>query len=187
MKIEFVIKVIVLILVLMFLFIRSKLTVSHKFTPRFMIKYVIIAILFIFYFGSFFDFAQLNSNPYLRILFGFPIVFFGAFLFFWAHIKLGKNWSPVIEKKFPKSKKLVKIGPYKYVRHPIYSASFIIIIGFGFLTANWFFMGVPLLILFCFYAYKIPKEEKSLIDNFGKKYLDYMKTTGGVVPKLIKK
>jgi protein-S-isoprenylcysteine O-methyltransferase Ste14 len=45
-------------------------------------------------------------------------------------------------------------------------------------------IGIPLLILITFYSIKIPKEERELKNNFGKKYLEYMKTTGGLIPKI---
>lgn len=184
MEFEFLIKMIVVVLVVLFLFVRSRFTTHYKFTPRLMIKNVIVLILFVLYLGNLFDFAKLNINLYVRIFLGFFIISLGMALFFWAHTELGKNWSPIIEKKFPKSKKLVKTGPYRYVRHPIYTASFVTILGFLILSANWLLIGIPLLILIAFYIYKIPKEEKSLIDNFGQGYKDYMKKTGRLLPKL---
>jgi protein-S-isoprenylcysteine O-methyltransferase Ste14 len=154
-----------------------------KFTPKTFIKYIIILILFFPYINGYFDFAQLNFNIYLRLVFGILIISSGISLFFWAHVHLGKNWSPIIEKKFAKSKEFVKSGPYKYVRHPIYTASFIILFGFFMLTANWILTGIPLVILILFYLSKIPREEKELINNFGREYKEYMKRTGGLFPK----
>lgn len=186
MDFEITIKIITCVLVFIFLLIRERFTSHYKITPRLMIKNVIIIILFVLYFLKIFDFAKINLNPYLRIFLGFPVIFLGIFLFFWSHMHLRENWSPVIEKKFTKSKKLVNTGPYKYLRHPIYSASLITLLGFAILTANWLFTGIPLLILIIFFTYKIPKEEKSLISNFGQNYRKYMKQTGGLFPKLIK-
>ncbi|MFH1308023.1 MAG: isoprenylcysteine carboxylmethyltransferase family protein [archaeon] len=183
---ELAMKFIVLSLVLIFLIARSRFTSHYEFTPRLMAKNIVLLILFILYFSNYLDFANFSLNYYLRIFIGLSLIFIGSFLIFWAHINLGENWSPVIEKKFYKSKKLIRTGPYKYIRHPIYSASFVMLIGFVFLTANWFFTGIPLLILIAFYIYKIPKEEKSLVNNFGRKYKDYIKITGGIFPKLMK-
>lgn len=185
MKTEILIKILTLILVLTFFFIRSRFVKHYKkFTPRTMIKYVILLLLFSFYIGGYFDFAMLNFNLYFRLICGMIIIFLGMSLLFWAHIHLGKNWSPVIENKFSKSRSLIKSGPYKFIRHPIYTASFITLIGFFILTANWILTGIPLVILILFYINKIPKEEKELIDNFGKEYLDYKKKTGGLIPKI---
>jgi protein-S-isoprenylcysteine O-methyltransferase Ste14 len=130
------------------------------------------------------DFARVNMNIYLRLIGGTFILFLGFLLFFSAHKHLKNNWSPIIEKKFSKSRSLIQSGPYKYIRHPIYTASIISLIGFLVFTANWLFVGIPFLILILFYCYKIPKEEEELLRNFGKKYKDYMKSTGGLIPKL---
>ncbi|MCX8029411.1 MAG: hypothetical protein N2712_05370 [Brevinematales bacterium] len=43
---------------------------------------------------------------------------FCLFLIFWDHAKLGENFSPSVDK----AKRLVKEGPYAYIRHPIYAA-----------------------------------------------------------------
>jgi len=182
-KFELLIKIIVIALVILFIAIRLRFTSHYKFTPRLLVKNVIIIILFVLYIGNVFDFASIGFSSYLRVFLGFPVLFLGIYLFFWSHSELGENWSPVIEKRFAKSKKLIKTGPYKYIRHPIYTASFIVLFGFFILTANWILIGIPLLILIAFYIYKIPREENSLIDNFGQNYKDYMKKTGGLLPK----
>ena len=185
MNLELFIKISMLLLVIFFFIIRSKFIKHYKkFTPRTLIKYLIILALFYFYIFGYFDFAKLNFNIYFRLIAGIIIIFLGFLLLFWAHSKLRINWSPIIEKKFSKSRSLIKSGPYKYIRHPIYTASFISLIGFFIFTSNWILTGIPLLILILFYIYKIPEEEKELIDNFGKKYNDYIKTTGGLLPKI---
>jgi protein-S-isoprenylcysteine O-methyltransferase Ste14 len=185
MNTEMLIKILALILVIFFFLFRSRFLKHYKkFTTRTLIKYFIILFLFYFYIAGYFDFAQLDFNIYFRLIVGIIIIFLGMFLLFLAHSYLRTNWSPIIEKKFSKSRSLIKSGPYKYIRHPIYTASFISLLGLFILTANWLLTGIPLIILVLFYSYKIPKEEKELINNFGKRYEDYMKTTGGLMPKL---
>ena len=184
MKLELLIKIVTLMLVITFFLIRSTFIKHYKkFTSRTLIKYVIFLVLFSFYFLGYFDFAKLNFNFYIQII-GVIIILAGFSLLFWAHKHLGINWSPIIEKRFSKSRGLVKLGPYKFIRHPIYSASFIALVGFFFLSANWILVGIPLLILLAFYSIKIPKEERELTENFGKKYIQYMKSTGGLLPKI---
>jgi len=185
MNTELLIKITTIILVLLF-FITRSFFVKHykKFTPRTLIKYIILIFLFGFYITGYFDFAQLNFNIYWRFMAGLLIVFLGISLLFWAHFHLGKNWSPIIEKKFSKSRKLIISGPYKYIRHPIYTASFITLLGLFILSSNWILAGIPLIILILFYMSKIPREEKELIRNFGKKYINYKKKVGGLIPKL---
>lgn len=181
---ELSVKLIVFALVIIFFLIRSRFIKHYKkFTPRTLIKYIILVVLFFFYFLGYFDFALLNLNIFLRIFGGLLVILIGFLFFIWAHKHLGENWSPIIEKKFSKSRKIITSGPYRYIRHPIYAASFITLIGFFMLSANWLLVGIPLIILILFYASKIPREEGELIANFGKKYLDYKKITGGLIPK----
>jgi protein-S-isoprenylcysteine O-methyltransferase Ste14 len=185
MNLEILIKIIVLLLVIFFFIFRSRFLRHYKkFTPRTLIKYFIILFLFYFYIFGYLDFAQINFNIYFRLIVGVIIIILGMSLLFWAHSHLKINWSPIIEKKFSKSRSLVKSGPYKYIRHPIYTASFISLFGFFILTSNWLLTGIPLLIFISFYIHKIPMEEKELNNNFGKKYKEYTKTTGGLIPKL---
>jgi protein-S-isoprenylcysteine O-methyltransferase Ste14 len=115
---------------------------------------------------------------------GLILVLLGFSLFFYAHSNLASNWSPIIEKKFTKSRYLVKTGPYKYLVHPIYAASILSLIGFFLLTANYVFVGIPLLILIAFYLVKIPREEQELKRNFGKAFENYLETRWRFVPGL---
>src|SRR5208282_2074736 len=56
---------------------------------------------------------------------GTVIFLSGLLLAIWARINLGKNWgTPMTERKNPR---LITSGPYKYVRHPIYTG---ILLGF---------------------------------------------------------
>jgi protein-S-isoprenylcysteine O-methyltransferase Ste14 len=182
---EIQIKILVILLLVVFFVARSKFTKHHKqFKPRFLIKYVIFVLLAIFYLSPIADVFIIAINFKIRLLVGLPIIFLGMALFFWAHEHLLTNWSPVIEKKFAKSRYLVKTGPYKYVLHPIYSASIICIMGFFILTANWLIMLIPTIILLLFYFIKVPKEEDELIRNFGKDYKEFMKTRGRFIPRI---
>lgn len=145
---------------------------------------MVTLVLMFMYLSGLIDFALLPFRLFLRIGGGGIFLLSGFVLFFWSHHHLGKNWSPIIEKRFSLSRFLVKTGPYAYIRHPIYTASFITLVGFFFLSANWILGGAPLLILGAFYVYKIPLEEKELLRNFGEEYSKYMKKTGGLLPKL---
>jgi protein-S-isoprenylcysteine O-methyltransferase Ste14 len=185
MNLELTIKIIILSLIFAFFLLRTKFTSHFKQkTKRTWIKYIASVILLLIYIPGFIDFALLPINTYIRIIPGCILIALGLSLFFSAHSHLRNNWSPIIEKKFSKSKTLVKTGPYKYIRHPIYTASLIALLGFGLLSANWLFFFIPLAILLTLYIKKIPKEEASLIKNFGKPYKEYMKSTGSLIPKI---
>lgn len=78
--------------------------------------------------------------------------------------------------------KLIQHGPYRWVRHPMYSALFLLGLGWLLLTANWF-IGAPLMLgIILVVIVRIENEEKVLIDLFGDDYRNYVKHTGRFLP-----
>ena len=69
----------------------------------------------------------------------------------------------------PEEQKVLEETPQVKSSRPILKY----LIGFFILTSNWVLIGIPFVILILFYMSKIPREEKELIDNFGKEYLRY--------------
>ena len=104
-------------------------------------------------------------------------------LIYWMFISLGKNVTDTVAIR--KGHNLVTRGPYHWVRHPMYSFSFLALIGFSLLSANWFIgvMGILALILL---VLRTPLEEKKLIEKFGENYCEYIKRTNRFLPRLIK-
>lgn len=73
-------------------------------------------------------------------------------------------------------------GLLQYVRHPVYSASILILTGYFLFDPKWStFMSVSMLILY--FIVGIRFEERKLIRKFGKKYLDYKRQTPMLIPK----
>ena len=78
---------------------------------------------------------------------------------------------------------LVTSGPYRWVRHPLYTVGASLFIAFGMMADNWFMAGLGIL-TFILMAIRTPKEEANLIEKFGDEYREYMKRTGRFFPKL---
>lgn len=77
---------------------------------------------------------------------------------------------------------LVTKGPYRWVRHPLYTIGSSMFVAFGLIADNWFIALLGIL-AFIAMAVRTPKEEASLIAKFGDEYRDYMKRTGRFFPK----
>ena len=97
------------------------------------------------------------------------------------HRTLGQHYSYALETK--SEQKLITTGPYKRVRHPLYSAHNLFNLGMIFLTAYipliaFAIFGVPLT------YQRMKDEERMMIEQFGSDYEEYMKTTGRIFPKL---
>lgn len=98
---------------------------------------------------------------------------FGAILFWWVHKILGKNWSPVLEIR--KEHKLITQGPYKYVRHPMYTQIWIWVICQWLVLSNWIVGVVGILTWSILFFIRIAEEEKMMTEHFGQEYSGYSK------------
>jgi protein-S-isoprenylcysteine O-methyltransferase Ste14 len=102
-------------------------------------------------------------------------------LMYWVYISLGLNVSPTQSTR--EGATLVTHGPYRWIRHPLYTVGTMAYLGIGLVTALWPVL-VGLLAPIIFLALRTPKEEARLIEIFGDGYRQYMARTGRYVPKL---
>ena len=109
------------------------------------------------------------------VIFGFVL-----FLFWWVHKTLGKNWSPALEIR--KDHKLITEGPYKYIRHPMYTCMWLWVAGFWLISSNWIVGIVALLTWSILYFIRLPDEEKMMIEEFGQEYENYINRTKKIIP-----
>jgi protein-S-isoprenylcysteine O-methyltransferase Ste14 len=101
-------------------------------------------------------------------------------LLYWLFSSIGSGISPTSATR--KQHTLVTSGPYRWVRHPLYTIGSSMFISFGMMADNWFIAALGLL-AFIGMAIRTPKEEANLIEKFGDEYREYMKTTGAFLPK----
>ena len=91
-------------------------------------------LLTVFYFLSpLIDFAAFPLSGSLRWI-GCLVVILGILFFSWSHHTLGTNWTQILA--LSEKHALVTRGPYRCIRHPMYSAFLVIGIGFLILSAN---------------------------------------------------
>lgn len=84
------------------------------------------------------------------------------------------------------SKELIKTGPYKFVRHPMYTAIlFLLTPALALLLKSWLILFSVLPAFFLWRSFA-KKEEGILLDTFGREYLAYQQTTGMFFPRLLK-
>jgi len=100
---------------------------------------------------------------------------------YWLFSSIGSGISPTSATR--REHKLSTSGPYRWVRHPLYTIGSTFYISFGIISANWFIalMGI---LSFITMAIRTPKEEANLTEKFGDEYREYMKRTGRFLPKL---
>jgi protein-S-isoprenylcysteine O-methyltransferase Ste14 len=99
----------------------------------------------------------------------------------WTQVALGKQWSPQLQLR--EEHHLVTDGPYTRIRHPLYTAMMGYFAGLAFLTANWVFLILAVLVILGSIA-RVPKEEQMMLNEFGDQYKAYMGRTGRFFPKI---
>lgn len=104
-------------------------------------------------------------------------------LTYWMFSSLGKNVTDTVAIR--KEHSLATYGPYRWVRHPMYSITFLAVVGFSLLSANWF-VGLPGIVALALIVVRTPIEERKLIEEFGDEYREYMKRTGRFFPRLMR-
>ena len=102
----------------------------------------------------------------------------GLALAVWARLYLGRNWGmPMTEKEEPE---LVTSGPYRFVRHPIYSGLLLAILGTA-LATNLYWL-IALGVLGGYFIYSARVEEGLLTTSFPDAYPRYRARTKMLVP-----
>jgi protein-S-isoprenylcysteine O-methyltransferase Ste14 len=103
-------------------------------------------------------------------------------LFVWTHRSLGSNFSRSL--RVGEGHTLVTSGPYRWVRHPMYTAFYLLHVAAFALSANWFvgltWIGGLTLVI----AARMKREEAMMCQAFGQDYKAYMKRTGRFLPRL---
>lgn len=124
--------------------------------------------------------SQIGLPEWVRWL-GVGIGILCIFLAYWLFSSIGSGITPTSATR--KEHKLVTSGPYRWVRHPLYTVGSTLFVSFGMMADNWFIAALGVL-TFIVMAIRTPKEEANLIEKFGDEYRNYMKTTGRFLPKL---
>ena len=120
------------------------------------------------------------TSPVLGAI-GAAIFASGLALAVWARIHLGQNWGmPMTQKAEPE---LVTSGPYRFVRHPIYTGLIAGMLGTG-LVNN--VIGVLFAALLgTFFYYSATVEERNLTATFPSAYPEYKAHTKMLIPFVI--
>jgi protein-S-isoprenylcysteine O-methyltransferase Ste14 len=96
-----------------------------------------------------------------------------------ARRTLGRNWSGAITEKV--DHELIRSGPYRFVRHPIYTAIIGMFVGAALVSGDVHaFLAVPVIV--GAYLRKIRLEEQNLAQVFGPRYEEYRRETRALIP-----
>lgn len=137
-----------------------------------------VVVFSLFYLGRYF--GTYESTLATRIV-GAVIMVLGMIGYILSLLSLRRNWS--LSASIKEGHKLVKSGPYKLVRHPMYFSMTVIVLGSGLLIANYMMILFTPLVGFVYYM-RAGKEEALLRGEFPE-YDRYAGETKMLIPGII--
>lgn len=126
-------------------------------------------------------FASYTPHPLLFAL-GLVAALGALALFRLTHKALGRMWSVSLQLK--EGHRLVTTGIYRHVRHPMYSAFWLMAIAQALLLPNWIAGPAGLVGFGTLFFLRIGEEERMMEEAFGEEYRDYRRRTKRVLPFL---
>jgi protein-S-isoprenylcysteine O-methyltransferase Ste14 len=116
---------------------------------------------------------------FLSLAAGLGVEFLGLFLAIWARRALGRNWSGEISIRVEHP--LIRSGPYRRLKDPIYTGLLAMYVGTALVTRTWLAIVGVAIAAFAYWR-KIRLEEKNLDVAFGAEYDAYRRETWALVP-----
>jgi protein-S-isoprenylcysteine O-methyltransferase Ste14 len=121
-----------------------------------------------------------SNNPWLQGI-GLAVFLLGLALAVWARIYLGRNWGmPMSAKVDPE---LVTAGPYRSIRHPIYSGIILAMIGTTIAVSLYWLVAVA--VLGAYFLYSAVMEERFMTGLFPDSYPGYKESTKMLIPFIL--
>jgi protein-S-isoprenylcysteine O-methyltransferase len=101
----------------------------------------------------------------------------GIALAIWARLHLGRNWSPAPALK--EGHELVTSGPYRLVRHPIYTGILTALLGSSLVSIA---ALIALVVVGAMFIWRVGAEEKLMMQQFPNEYPQYKRNTRALIP-----
>jgi len=120
------------------------------------------------------------GNPWLLGI-GLAIFVLGLALAVWARVYLGRSWGmPMSQKADPE---LVTTGPYRRIRHPIYTGIILAMAGTAIAVSTYWLIAVA--ILGAYFLVSAVVEERTMAKLFPAAYPPYKRATKMLVPYVL--
>ncbi len=121
-----------------------------------------------------------QALPVAARITGMMLGYLAICMIWWVHKVLGANFSSSLVIR--NGHRLIKSGPYRLVRHPMYSAYLLLFIGTGLLSANWLIGISGIGVIATLMTIRLAREEALLLARFGNEYNTYRQSTGMFIP-----
>lgn len=118
-----------------------------------------------------------TTDPWLEGV-GLAVFTSGLAVAVWARVHLGRNWgTPMSQKADPE---LVTTGPYRRVRHPIYSGIILAMVGTA-VAVSWYWL-IAVALVGGYFVYSAVREERYLSQRFPDAYPRYQGSAKMLIP-----
>ena len=112
---------------------------------------------------------------------GIALTSLGVAIAIWARYCIGQYWSSRVMLK--EGHRLIRSGPYEFVRHPIYTGMLLAAMGTALVIGEW--RGVlGVIVMLVAHSFKALREEALLTTELGEEYASYRRSTGFLFPYL---
>jgi len=109
--------------------------------------------------------------PLVSAIVGLVVFSAGEALRVWSKVTLGRYFTYTVMTS--SDQPVITNGPYRFVRHPSYTGTLLIVVGIGALWGNWLGLGALTVLSAVGVAYRISVEEKALLGELGDRYRTY--------------
>lgn len=136
--------------------------------------------------GEWFGHSLLREQfvPHTALVYsiGLTLAVVGAGLAIISRAMLGRNWSATVQLK--QGHELITHGPYRLVRHPIYTGLLVLFLGNAVMVGDWRGL-LAVSIVFASFWRKLRLEELWLAKHFGEPYHLYQARTKALIPAVL--
>jgi protein-S-isoprenylcysteine O-methyltransferase Ste14 len=114
---------------------------------------------------------------------GVLMVFLGSVIRRYCWRTLGEYFTGDVKARADQP--VIRAGPYRFVRHPSYTAAMMMFIGIGLALGNWVSLVLITIASIAAYGYRVAVEERALVDAIGEPYRVYMKERKRFIPYVV--
>ena len=148
----------------------------------------LVAMLSLFLFGIIVipilvGYARLGVLPSYLLYPGLVIMIVGFAMYYWAVLTLGPFCSGFV--RVIPDHKVIRNGPFRFVRHPVYAGEILSFIGLGLALQSWVALLIILIGASVFYGNRIRVEERFLASELGDEYVQYKKSVKRIIPHVL--
>jgi protein-S-isoprenylcysteine O-methyltransferase Ste14 len=114
---------------------------------------------------------------------GVALMILGSLLRRWCFRTLGEYFTGDVKARADQP--VIRTGPYRYVRHPSYTAGIMMFTGIGLALGSWFSFLLITIASIATYWYRVTIEERALLGTIGEPYASFMKERKRFIPYIV--